>query len=234
MSVDFLALLTIRNLLAWLCVWSLFGFVLMFEDKDQAVMQREMRHSERISERTFHEVALVGGFPGMILAAKVFHHKTLKKTFWGPVAVAIFLWGILLVAILHHTVSTLSSVIPGSSVFIARVISLGQPLLGGNEGQDVPFALSVGRNDCVVYALCSGDSRSCRKKHGNRHFGCHQLVVGDILRVRLRRSLHASLRRCLHHQHMVVRVPNVSDAPSDAPHLNASTPQSSLEVRTQS
>ena len=76
----------------------------MAEDKDQAIMQREMRHNERISERTLHEVALVGGFPGIILAAKVFHHKTLKTGFWGPVAAAVFLWGILFVVILRFAV----------------------------------------------------------------------------------------------------------------------------------
>lgn len=104
--MELFTLLTIRNLLLWLGGWSLLGFVLMGEDKDLAVTQRESWRNERISERTLHEVALVGGFPGIILAAKVFHHKTLKTSFWGPVAIAVFMWGILFVAILRYAIRT--------------------------------------------------------------------------------------------------------------------------------
>jgi uncharacterized membrane protein YsdA (DUF1294 family) len=68
----------------------------MGEDKDQAVMQEELEHKERISESTLHEVALIGGFPGIIAGAKVFGHKTSKVSFWPPVGASVVLWAVLL------------------------------------------------------------------------------------------------------------------------------------------
>lgn len=68
----------------------------MGEDKDLAVSQEHQERKERISERTFHEVALVGGFIGVIIGAKIFHHKASTQEFWPPVALSIFIWGFLL------------------------------------------------------------------------------------------------------------------------------------------
>jgi uncharacterized membrane protein YsdA (DUF1294 family) len=97
--VDAFLSLSLRNLLFWLGGWSLIGLILMGEDKDQAVMQEHLELKERISERTLHEVALVGGFLGIIIGAKMFHHKTSKSSFWPPVAISIMIWAILLFAL---------------------------------------------------------------------------------------------------------------------------------------
>ncbi len=40
---------------------------------------------DRISERTLHIIALLGGFWGIIFGAFLFHHKTSKREFWPPV-----------------------------------------------------------------------------------------------------------------------------------------------------
>lgn len=90
-----LAILTFRNLLLWVGGWSFVGFILMGEDKDQAMTQEHLRHKERISERTLHEAALAGGFLGIIIGAKVFHHKVSKPSFWPPVIIALVLWAAL-------------------------------------------------------------------------------------------------------------------------------------------
>jgi uncharacterized membrane protein YsdA (DUF1294 family) len=55
-------------------------------------------HYTRVSERNLWLVALVGGFVGVLLGGVVFHHKTSKTGFWGPVLVAAILW---FVAILY-------------------------------------------------------------------------------------------------------------------------------------
>lgn len=96
--VDF-AFFTLRGLLIWLGAWSLVGFILMGEDKNLAQTQRRMPRPDRISERTIHEVALIGGFVGVILGAKVFAHKTSKPSFWPPIGASIVLWLILLFAL---------------------------------------------------------------------------------------------------------------------------------------
>jgi len=94
--VDGLLLLSFRNLLLWLVGWSLIGLLLMGEDKDQAGMQDQLEHRERISEKTLHQVALIGGFFGIIIGARIFHHKTSKSSFWPPIGVSLVLWAILL------------------------------------------------------------------------------------------------------------------------------------------
>jgi uncharacterized membrane protein YsdA (DUF1294 family) len=66
---------------------SVFGFAAMGMDKLLAVG----RHS-RVSERTLWLVALVGGFVGVLVGGIVFHHKTSKTSFWGPVLVAAIFW----------------------------------------------------------------------------------------------------------------------------------------------
>ena len=83
--------LTLQNLLIWVGAWTVLGVAVMGEDKDQAVMA-----GERIGERTLHEIALAGGFLGIIVGARLFHHKVSKPEFWPPVAAAIVLWGLLL------------------------------------------------------------------------------------------------------------------------------------------
>lgn len=82
--------------------WSLLGFLVMGEDKDLAKSQEGSLHPKRISERTLHEVALIGGFAGVILGSKVFHHKAAKPSFSPPVGVAIVLWIVLLTFLLRE------------------------------------------------------------------------------------------------------------------------------------
>jgi uncharacterized membrane protein YsdA (DUF1294 family) len=71
----------------WMGPVSAFGFAAMGVDKLLAV-----GHHTRISERTFWLVALIGGFVGVLAGGLVFHHKTSKTSFWGPVLVAAVIW----------------------------------------------------------------------------------------------------------------------------------------------
>jgi len=46
----------------------------------------------RVSEGGLWLLCVIGGFPGIILGALIFHHKLAKKRFWIPVLVAIVIW----------------------------------------------------------------------------------------------------------------------------------------------
>ena len=74
-------------ILEWMGPVSVFGFAAMGVDKLLAVG----RH-RRISERTLWLVALLGGFLGIVVGGVVFHHKTSKGSFWGPVLLAAIAW----------------------------------------------------------------------------------------------------------------------------------------------
>ena len=50
--------------------------VAYYVDKRAAV-----RHSWRVPENTLHTLEFLGGWPGALLAQKLFHHKTVKKSF---------------------------------------------------------------------------------------------------------------------------------------------------------
>jgi uncharacterized membrane protein YsdA (DUF1294 family) len=63
----------------------------MAEDKSQAQRQEKLAKRERISEKTLHEVALLGGFPGIIMGAWTFSHKVSKPSFWPPVVLSIII-----------------------------------------------------------------------------------------------------------------------------------------------
>ncbi|MDA4115052.1 MAG: DUF1294 domain-containing protein [Thaumarchaeota archaeon] len=71
----------------WVAVVSLLAFLAMGVDKMLAVGKRS-----RVSERTLWLTALLGGVPGIFVGALVFHHKTSKPEFWGPVVVAAIIW----------------------------------------------------------------------------------------------------------------------------------------------
>jgi uncharacterized membrane protein YsdA (DUF1294 family) len=64
---------------------SLASFVAYGLDKRAARKERP-----RISERTLHGLSLAGGWPGAVIASRVFHHKTVKLSFrmlnWSIVA----------------------------------------------------------------------------------------------------------------------------------------------------
>jgi uncharacterized membrane protein YsdA (DUF1294 family) len=99
-----LSFLTLRNLLLWIGAWSLIAVILMGFDKSQA-----MGHQDRISERTLHEAALMGGFPGIIFGAYAFHHKTSKRSFWPPVAAAVVVWLVLAGLFVQYGILRLSA-----------------------------------------------------------------------------------------------------------------------------
>ena len=78
---------TSNLLLDWLGLMSLLGFAAMGIDKALAVGRLR-----RLSERTLWSAALLGGFAGVFVAGLVFHHKTSKTEFWGPVVVSAVVW----------------------------------------------------------------------------------------------------------------------------------------------
>ncbi len=72
---------------------SFFAFYLYWRDKRAAKLGEW-----RVSEQTLHIVALMGGWPGALIAQKVFRHKTRKQSFqivfWFTVVVniALLVW----------------------------------------------------------------------------------------------------------------------------------------------
>lgn len=73
-------------------VMSLLSFVYYGIDK-----RRARRDKQRIPERRLHLFALLGGWPGALIAQRFFHHKTQKMTFrllyWLIVALHLSLAG---------------------------------------------------------------------------------------------------------------------------------------------
>ena len=65
---------------------SLLTFVLYGIDKRNAIKERW-----RISEKTLQVFALLGGWPGALLAQQVFRHKTQKRSFIFLLWLAIFI-----------------------------------------------------------------------------------------------------------------------------------------------
>jgi uncharacterized membrane protein YsdA (DUF1294 family) len=61
---------------------SLIAFLAYAIDKRRAVHSATTSAFRgRIPERTLHLLALLGGWPGALLAARLFHHKTRKLSF---------------------------------------------------------------------------------------------------------------------------------------------------------
>ena len=71
----------------WILLATLIALIFMGIDKLAARFGKR-----RISEAFLWVLSLIGGFPGIILGALMFHHKSSKKSFWVPVAIAIVLW----------------------------------------------------------------------------------------------------------------------------------------------
>ena len=90
-----LNLLTQSLIERWVMLPGIAGIAAMGVDKLLAVMGWD-----RISERTLHIIALLGGFWGIIFGAFLFHHKTSKPEFWPPVLFAAALWIALFFAVL--------------------------------------------------------------------------------------------------------------------------------------
>ena len=82
-----LDLLTQSFIERWVMLAGISGIFAMGLDKLLAVMGWD-----RISERTLHIIALLGGFWGIIFGAFLFNHKTSKREFWPPVLFAAALW----------------------------------------------------------------------------------------------------------------------------------------------
>ena len=82
-----LDLLTQSFIERWVMLAGISGIFAMGLDKLLAVIGWD-----RISERTLHIIALLGGFWGIIFGAFLFHHKTSKREFWPPVFFAAALW----------------------------------------------------------------------------------------------------------------------------------------------
>jgi len=71
----------------WISLATLIALIIMGIDKLAARF-----HKRRISEGALWLTAIVGGFPGIILGALMFHHKVRKRSFWIPIAIAVVLW----------------------------------------------------------------------------------------------------------------------------------------------
>jgi uncharacterized membrane protein YsdA (DUF1294 family) len=67
---------TLRAVLAIYAVMSVLTFVVYAVDKSAA-----RRARRRVSEKTLHLLALLGGWPGALLAMPVFRHKRRKTSF---------------------------------------------------------------------------------------------------------------------------------------------------------
>jgi uncharacterized membrane protein YsdA (DUF1294 family) len=74
-------------LFCWLVAVGLAGFALMGFDK-----RRARTGGRRLPERTFYELALIGGALGIVAGAFVFHHKTSKALFFGVIVILAICW----------------------------------------------------------------------------------------------------------------------------------------------
>lgn len=72
-------LLATAALLVWLAFANITGAWLVWRDKVRA-----RRLQRRVRERTFHVLALLGGWPGEAIAFVAAHHKTRKPRFLIP------------------------------------------------------------------------------------------------------------------------------------------------------
>ncbi len=72
-------------------------FVAYFADKRAAV-----RHALRVPENTLHMLEFLGGWLGALLAQKIFHHKTAKKSFRNMFWLMIFLEFLAIMIILKY------------------------------------------------------------------------------------------------------------------------------------
>ena len=74
-------------------LFSLLAFVAYGADKAAA-----RRGRRRTPEATLHVISVLGGWPGALVAQRVFHHKTVKRSFravfWVTVIVNCAVWAV--------------------------------------------------------------------------------------------------------------------------------------------
>lgn len=68
-------------LLYWLVPVNLIAFLIFGLDKWKAKRKAHNAAVSRIPEKTLFLLAILGGSPGALLGMRIFHHKTLHKTF---------------------------------------------------------------------------------------------------------------------------------------------------------
>jgi uncharacterized membrane protein YsdA (DUF1294 family) len=82
-------------LIAWHAAWSVVAVVAYALDKRAAV-----RGARRIPEVRLHTLSLLGGWPGALLAMRLFKHKRRKaafvRVFWLTVVVQVLVVGLML------------------------------------------------------------------------------------------------------------------------------------------
>ncbi len=64
------------SVLTWYGLASVFTMIAYWRDKRAARRQRP-----RTRETTLHALAMIGGWPGALLAQRLIHHKSRKKVF---------------------------------------------------------------------------------------------------------------------------------------------------------
>jgi uncharacterized membrane protein YsdA (DUF1294 family) len=74
-------------LVGWVLLSSVIAFVAHGHDKRAARLGRR-----RTPERTLHLLELIGGWPGALLAMKVFRHKTRKASYFLVTALIVVVW----------------------------------------------------------------------------------------------------------------------------------------------
>ncbi len=73
--------------LVWLAASSLVGLVAMGVDKSRAI-----NYQRRIPEMALLTESAIGGFPGVVAGAFIFHHKTSKPSFMLIALASIVPW----------------------------------------------------------------------------------------------------------------------------------------------
>ncbi len=82
--------------LAWYGLLSVLLFGMYGLDKAQAVAE-----GRRIPEKTLHQMAFLGGFPGGLLGRAIFHHKTRKPVFLFMLLASIAIHSIIWVLLIY-------------------------------------------------------------------------------------------------------------------------------------
>lgn len=78
-------------LLCWLLVINLVTFLVFGLDKWKAKRKEKRESVRRVPERTLFLLSAIGGSVGALLGMKVFHHKTLHRSFRIGVPVILLL-----------------------------------------------------------------------------------------------------------------------------------------------